>query len=994
MSGLAVHPKHHKKAAVIAAAPDGLFPFTTVTGKVYMSEDGIGTNDPAGGPVYVQKNDSSATVQAAYLLAAGIPGYVMQNGDVTLDGTSLSFAPADNVLGNFGVNSVWTDVTSIVKPVVDAAAPGNIQFTAAEPLNTTSIDGEILAVIMNDPTLPTDNTVSFLFGALDTAGDNFAIGLANPLNLSDPNLALTMSIGDSYGYQGPPATGQYSTIAVNGTLMTSSAGGNDDSICKYDTPQDFATCGNGELITVGGIGDSTANPPDPTATDSTCAPPGPPRCDDELYNLLPFVHNGDTSIQVNTTNPSNNDNIFFTGFQLDSAAAVVGCGAVLTPVSGSNPVNTPYTFTAKVQDNSGNPIASQAVTFTVLSGPNAGKTGTATTDANGDATFTYTGTVASTVPDTVQASFTDPNCTPVNATSNQATVTWTGSPPAPTTLKVNPATGDFADATTVSAVLTNTATSAPVSGEPVAFKLNGTETCTGTTDGTGTASCSITPGEAAGTYTLAAAFAGDTTVTPNLMATTGSANFVVTLEQTALSYTGATSATNGQPVTLSGVLTTDDPSAGTALAGKGVTFTLGTGGGAQTCSATTDSTGTASCTIASVSQTGTSVAVAGSFAGDTFYLPASVSSSLSLTTGPQPTTIATTLMGGGQSGTSITVPENTAVTDTATVSGTNAASATGTVTYNVYPDSDCDESPVATSTVTVTAGSVPPSTAVSLSKSGTYNWTASYSGDTANAPSVSKCGSETEIVKGPESTRIKTKLLGGKVDDGVLLVPANTPVSDSATLSGDNVSSAGGTVTYTVYADPLCDHGSESSSSSSSSNSSCKPSVVSTDTVTVTDGVVPNSSPVSLSPGFYSWLASYSGDALNKPSTSEFGSETEIVFASKTKISTSLSGGGQTGSSITVPANTPVTDSATLSGANTATATGTVTYRVYSDRDCEESAGATSKVTVTAGSVPASSAVTLSKSRTYYWQASYSGDTNNAPSRSSCGSETETVKNS
>jgi hypothetical protein len=397
-----------------------LNPFATVTGKVYMSEDAIGTNDPAGGPIKVHKADSSATVQAAYLLAAGIPSYTMVDGDVTLNGTALSFPASNNVVGNFAVNSVWTDVTSIVKPVVDSAAPGDVQFTAAEPNNTDSIDGEILAVILNDPTLPTNNTVSFQFGALNTAGDTYSIGLASPLNLSDPNLALTMSIGDSYGYQGPPATGQYSQISVNGSLMTSSAGGNDDAVVKYDTPPDYANAGNGELITVGGIGDDAANPPDPKATDSDCAG-GPPRCDDELYNLLPFVHNGDSSITVNTNNPSANDNIFFTGFQLNSTAAVVGAGAVLTPVSGTSPVGSSYTFTTKVQDNGGNPVANQSVTFTVLSGPNAGQSTTAVTNASGIATDTYTSSSAGT--DTVQVSFTD--ATNTHQVSNQATVTWT-----------------------------------------------------------------------------------------------------------------------------------------------------------------------------------------------------------------------------------------------------------------------------------------------------------------------------------------------------------------------------------------------------------------------------------------------------------------------------------------------------------------------------------------------------------------------------------------
>ena len=87
-------------------------------------------------------------------------------------------------------------------------------------------------------------------------------------------------------------------------------------------------------------------------------------------------------------------------------------------------------------------------------------------------------------------------------------------PPIPTTLTVNPATGDYNVATSVSGVLTNTATSAPISGEPVTLTLNATETCTGITDSTGTATCSLTPGEAEGSYPLTGTFAGDTSVVP------------------------------------------------------------------------------------------------------------------------------------------------------------------------------------------------------------------------------------------------------------------------------------------------------------------------------------------------------------------------------------------------------------------------------------------------------------------------------------------------
>ena len=63
-----------------------------------------------------------------------------------------------------------------------------------------------------------------------------------------------------------------------------------------------------------------------------------------------------------------------------------------------------------------------------------------------------------------------------------------------TTLKVNPATGDYNVATEVSGVLTNSHTSAAIADEPVTFTLDGAETCIGITDGTGTASVLRHPG--------------------------------------------------------------------------------------------------------------------------------------------------------------------------------------------------------------------------------------------------------------------------------------------------------------------------------------------------------------------------------------------------------------------------------------------------------------------------------------------------------------------
>jgi hypothetical protein len=80
---------------------------------------------------------------------------------------------------------------------------------------------------------------------------------------------------------------------VNGQRLTSYAGGSDNG---YD--------GDGGLITVGDYNDSNENPDDPLGQDFDDP-------DDELYNLIPFLSAGDTSINVRTENPSDDDNIFF-----------------------------------------------------------------------------------------------------------------------------------------------------------------------------------------------------------------------------------------------------------------------------------------------------------------------------------------------------------------------------------------------------------------------------------------------------------------------------------------------------------------------------------------------------------------------------------------------------------------------------------------------------------------------------------------------------------
>jgi hypothetical protein len=109
-----------------------------------------------------------------------------------------------------------------------------------------------------------------------------------------------------------------------------------------------------------------------------------------------------------------------------------------------------------------------------------------------------------------------------------------------------------------------------------------------------------------------------------------------------------------------------------------------------------------------------------------------------------------------------------------------------------------------------------------------------------------------------------------------------------------------------------------------------------------------------------------------------------------TAISTVLSGAGQSGASLSVPAGTPVTDQATLSGRTAASAGGTVTYTVYSDAACSTSPVSAGTAAVVNGVVSASTPVTLAAGN-YYWQAGYSGDSTHATTTSTCGDEILTV---
>ena len=246
---------------------------------------------------------SGSTVEAAFLYSSLIPDASLTS--VTLDGTTYSGAAWTSLGSNdVGLQAYRADVTAQIAAAVGGGSASPYTFTVQSENPNSLVDGEVLAIIYSNPAEST-RTIAFLDGFSATTGDATNVNLADPLTaaqLADPSFEAMLSLGIGYGYQTVGDSSQSSIVSVNGTTITTCAGGQDDGISA-----------NGGLITVGGYGDST--------NAATCDNSGP-RQDDELYSLTPNLAAGDTTIQINTSNPSHDDNIFFAGINITAVAGV------------------------------------------------------------------------------------------------------------------------------------------------------------------------------------------------------------------------------------------------------------------------------------------------------------------------------------------------------------------------------------------------------------------------------------------------------------------------------------------------------------------------------------------------------------------------------------------------------------------------------------------------------------------------------------------------
>jgi hypothetical protein len=287
---------------------------------------------------------------------------------------------------------------------------------------------------------------------------------------------------------------------------------------------------------------------------------------------------------------------------------------------------------------------------------------------------------------------------------------------------------------------------------------------------------------------------------------------------------------------------------------------------------------------------------------------------------------------------------------TATIQG--GAIPGGQITFKAFPPGDvnCSGAAAFSSVVGVSGNGSYRSAAFAPSRVGTFRWTAAYSGDPNHAPTTSGCGKVASSVVQAKPT------IAGAVPQRLTV---GTSFRDTATLQG--AYAPGGTVAFRIYG-PVA-------------GGCAKPAFVNTVAVTG-NGAISSDPFVPQSPGRYSFVASYSGDAANQGATEPCDSASQVVQirkrAPKVKASARLVGSRQ------------ISIRARLSGG--ASPSGAITFRLYGpgDKRCSRKPAFSGGVTVKSNGTFPLARYIATKAGVYRLNVGYSGDQRNQRYKGSC----------
>ncbi|SRR5579875_3888966 len=489
---------------------------------------GSATVDFTNGPISPPCNIGLGTAGAGFAVstfASGFPFGTAPNGVPCNGPIGLAFSAAGNLLVGDVINQnlyKFPPQGGAAGPATEVGATGlslvtGLAFTADGRLyagdqrtgRVVELDpstGGVLRTVANVD-CPTGLAVDPLSGDLFFSDPCYGGGIFRISNFSSGTGTVTL-YNNLAPYDGI-------SFAPDGTLYAA-AGGNVYSISGTNTTNPGTATQIASVPTADGIavGPNASNPSQPTlfvnanngtitTVDTSTAPP-----------TLTTVYSGGSRGDFVTVGPdgclyaTQTDRIIRLS-KADGTCPLLATVnqspliALTPPIVTQSPVQgSPETFTAtlkNVTDVSGVPVR-----FTVT-GANT-SVHESITDANGVATFTYTGINAGSDQVVATAS---PGGTALQ--SNLVNLTWTSGPHSTFIgLNQSPAAGAVNLPITLAGTLVDISVSPPsgLKGQTVSFSLAG-QNCTAVTDSSGNASCSITPDVPSGTYSLTASFAGN-----------------------------------------------------------------------------------------------------------------------------------------------------------------------------------------------------------------------------------------------------------------------------------------------------------------------------------------------------------------------------------------------------------------------------------------------------------------------------------------------------
>jgi hypothetical protein len=281
------------------------------------------------------------------------------------------------------------------------------------------------------------------------------------------------------------------------------------------------------------------------------------------------------------------------------------------------------------------------------------------------------------------------------------------------------------------------------------------------------------------------------------------------------------------------------------------------------------------------------------------------------------------------------------------------------------------------------------SASTTVSSVGTYCWAGVFTSNTNGVPSksdntASECFSVTPLTPTIPTTASGTVVIGNPVSDSAAL--SGTAHAPGATVIGGSAgAAAGGTITFKLY-------GPSDTAVCTASNL-----VFTSSAIPVSgDGTYGSGNYTPTSAGTYRWIASYTGDSPNTNGvTGACGDSNESVVVNPktpTIVTNAVAGPVSLGSAISDTA----TIGNTANKPNGDPAGGTVTFKAYGPS--ATAVCTTANLVFTSSAIPVSGNGTYGSGNytptsagTYWWIATYTGDSPNTsgPVSTACGDENE-----